>query len=534
MKRILCVLMTIAMLMAVSSASAQAEGFSLPWEFYQKVHAPGNAVRAVFRMSVDGSAEWVNALRPFSGVTFTYRGETIQGTYQHELSLDLNGEAAGTSILYGDTQQAWFRTDYLMDTLLTMPLDGSLGLSLQRLFSGQEDTNPIFWTALLGIALPDDDFSSALEPLRQSIDFWLESCQGEMTTAQEDGSTRIVIRYEITPMQIKSEMKTLLRMALQSEEILKHLQNAMSNDQIAVYLQPELLWYYDAIIDGLRLEDTLYITRTLSTLGDEISLQLEMPMSSMGQWTHFSATFASDTSAAIALASESRNIALDFSEYKNSSSGGVWRGTYRSMPVEGQNLEVDFDIVSVHTVSVTDDQDHDITSWTVNLHRAENADEDAAPFESTSMRIRAHFSAPQQTSSTQQETRQPTLFLEAEGTIGEGQFTLVGRMAPRSPWEMDILDKEGGSDITTLSIEERQELWQDIIENARVKLQRNHPEQTDDEAVEPTVEEDAAVTEDTATATDLEQVPVEAESETVPEESTDASQNETADNDGGD
>ena len=124
-----------------------------------------------------------------------------------------------------------------------------------------------------------DRMTTGMQDYLTKIDFWLEGYrENAELIALDDGTSAMEINYRLPPTAVKSQLKQLLVDLMNDEALLADLTAAMSTEQAAQYLNPELSPYYFYAVDELPLEDDLTIRRVVSLNGDTIELSVMMPL----------------------------------------------------------------------------------------------------------------------------------------------------------------------------------------------------------------------------------------------------------------
>ncbi len=306
MKRILCFLM--GMMMLLSAACAETAD-TLSKRFTRQLTG-GNGLRGKLTLTASGEAEWLNVLLPFTAADIQIRaiGEK-QGDMSAEIDDDddwqvkayvenSQGQEVGITWLYGDPKGVYLSSELLPGTLLTLPVE-KVNL-LYQLFKGEfndlffafdpiglqipgENASPTAYSAIANVLGVDaktwtDSWLPVLDRYFLALDMWLAEYGTPAFLTDEKGDTTVSATYTIPMVDVKAEAKTLVAQMLFDSELQKLLVPLLTQEQRVTYLNPTLVYFYEACIDALPMEGNVVLSRTMSAMGENVSTTIGLPL----------------------------------------------------------------------------------------------------------------------------------------------------------------------------------------------------------------------------------------------------------------
>lgn len=308
MKKFLCILL--CLVFAVSAALAETAD-TLPRKFVRQLTGgTGNGIRGKMSITASGVAEWLNVLLPFTASEIQIRalGEK-QGELSDEVSDDddwqirlyaqnNDGQAVGTTWLYGNPEGIYLRSELLPDTLLTLPVE-QVNL-LYQVFKGEYTDlffafDPVGMTkpgangnasAYQAIAnmfqIPAEEWALEWMPVLEKyflhLDLWLTSYGDPSFMTGDTGALTMSATYSIPSKDIKKEAKYLIGQMLYDTDLQNLLLPYVTLEQRITYLNPSMVYFYEACIDALPLEGDVVLAREMSSMGEIVSTSVSLPI----------------------------------------------------------------------------------------------------------------------------------------------------------------------------------------------------------------------------------------------------------------
>lgn len=488
--RILCLLLCLLL----TCSTALAADYTLPEKMNRQITF-GSGVKGAMTLAVAGGAEWLDLLLPFTGSQLQVRYIYKDGQFQCQLyATDDQEQQRALTQAYGDETHLYLRSDLLPDTLFSLPMGSAL---MDTLFGGNAE-NPTFYSVVQAIlSVPSEEWETywtpALEPYETALEQWLTQFAANPSINQSDsGSSNMTLRYDIPSDALKSAMKDLMGQALQDATLQELLRPLLSDAQQAVYLNPSLSYFYDAVIDALPLSDDLTMVRKLSTRGELISSELVMPLpENKGNWASLTLT-VTGSETALTLTGSEQAITLGLTESAISADRTFWEGHFRYLPAEGTLLSAAFTLDKEFTAS-TDEADgraHEMTHWVLkakpDLNHLEADDptrDNYADFDEITVDFSTHYSG------RALDNNPTTLELAITAQLPAVSLETAIALRTTSPWVLTPLPTDGAESVLELTGERVQELLGEFSRNAALTMTSltTLPTETAEADAEPTL-----------------------------------------------
>lgn len=306
MKRILC--LVLCLMLAIPVAMADTAD-TLPKKFARQLTG-GNGIRGKMNLTVSGVADWLNMLLPLTAADIQIRAV---GEKQGDMSENIlddddwqirfyvensEGEEAGTTWLYGNPDGMYFQSELLPGTRLALPVE-QVNL-LYQLFKGEfadlffafdpvdmkapgANGNASAYKAvaeLLGV--PEEEWEAKWMPVLEKyflqLDLWMTSYGDSSFATGDPGALTMSATYTIPADALKKEAKYIIGQMLYDNELQNLLLPYVTMEQRITYLNPSMVYFYDACIDQLPLEGDIILSREMSGLGETVSMTMELPL----------------------------------------------------------------------------------------------------------------------------------------------------------------------------------------------------------------------------------------------------------------
>lgn len=306
MKRILC--LVLSLMLAVPAALAETAD-TLQKKFARQLTG-GNGIRGKISLTASGVAEWLNVLLPFTVPDIQIRAI---GEKQGDMSADVvddddwqiklyaensEGQEVGTTWLYGNPDAVYFQSELLPNTLLTLPVE-QVNL-LYQLFKGEYADlffafDPMGMTQpgangnvsayqavadMLGIPAQEweENWMPVLEKYFLHLDLWLTSYGDPSFVTGDTGAMTMSATYTIPAADVKKEAKYLVGQMLYDTELQNLLLPYVTLEQRITYLNPSMVYFYEACIDALPLEGDIVLAREMSGMGEDVGMTVALPL----------------------------------------------------------------------------------------------------------------------------------------------------------------------------------------------------------------------------------------------------------------
>lgn len=498
MKKLICLVLSVMLVLAALPASAAIE-YSL-WEKWQRQVDFGNGIKGTLTVDVAGEAEWVKLLAPLSGVPLQIRAIHDGDVFQYRLYAEKGEEMLGLTQLYGDGQAIYLKSDLLPEMLLSLTTGGDV---MNRIAGVQEGESPSLYSAVMNIMnVPQTNWEGkwqpALSAYEEAIELWLESYASAPSVKRaEDGSATVLVRYDIPQEALKTQIKALWGNVLADATFLPLLQDQLNQAQQDAYLNPNLKYYYDQVIDALALDGNVVLEREMTAKGEAIRTEMIFPLDVEG-WTQLHVKQV-DKTTGFDLQGKDKQIVLEMTETDGNADSTAWQGRVRIIPEDKEKkaFAAAFTLVEVKSSSTDEDtRSHDISNWTVDLQPdAEYSGEGWVAFVPTELTARVHLS------SKKLQSNAVTFDVDVTAKQAEAEVAVALHLSTRSKYVMDELPTEGAENIATMDEAERTQLFIDLGMNGLTVLQMLNQETVE---AAPAETAEIAATEAPAVADDAE------------------------------
>ena len=419
----------------------------------------GSGLRGIARFNFEGGAEWAEPFVPLSGALIQFRTCTDEAGHTELLSFISKNDTDTCNLrLWGDGESLYLSTPLLEGGPVRYPWRGDFYSSL----TAQGEENPNYLSAIVNALIHADDWTTVTAPLRREVESWLMSFTGAPETITDNGRSIVCVRYRISAQAVKNELKTLLRIALNDEDLRRQIQLYLSEDQRALGFSVENLAYEDRVIDTLPLEGEIGIERRITTMGEVVSTVISFPLVPGAQgWTSLEVV-ESGGELQLELAGGDRPLALSFTRTDRGRGNTVWQGTVDAVTEDGRHLCAAWSADRSFTESVDEDYvTHEVTVF--NL-RAEPAAGNEVDFEPIALHASLFlYSGYAQTSGV-------TIEIDASADILGEHVTLTAKLLSVRQYDVNDMDVTGAVDAVGMPEAERSAIPATIIANCLATL----------------------------------------------------------------
>ena len=306
MKRLICMLL--CLILALPAAMAETAD-TLPKLFVRQLTA-GYGIRGYTRLTASGVAEWLNVLMPFiaSDIQIRAIGEK-QGDESAYVSDDddwqiklyaVNSadQEVGTTWVYGDPEGIYLQSALLPEKQLCIPV--SQVQLLYQVFKGEykdlffafdpfdmklpgANGNVAAYEAVAEmLGIPANEWTTKWMPVLEKyllqLDLWLSSYGDTSIFTSDSGKLTMSATYEIPADDIKAEAKYLLGQMLFDNDLQTLLLPYVTMEQRVTYLNPGMVYFYEACIDALDIQGKVVLSREMSAQGETVSTKVSLPI----------------------------------------------------------------------------------------------------------------------------------------------------------------------------------------------------------------------------------------------------------------
>lgn len=306
MKRMLG--LVLCLMLACSCVLAETAD-TLPRKFNRQLTG-GNGIRGYMRITASGVADWLNNLLPFTATDIQIRaigekqGEMSESIWDDDdwqirfYAKDSQDKEVGTTWLYGDPAGVYFQSELLPGTVLTVPVEQvNLLYQLMRgdyadLFfafdplamktAGNGGNVPAYQAVANILGIPAEEWEAKWLPVLEKyflhLDLWLAGYGDPFSVNSESGSLTMSANYQIPSEDLKTQAKYVIGQMLYDNELMTLLLPYVTMEQRMTYLNPTMVYFYEACIDALPLERDIILSREMSARGEIVSAKVSLPI----------------------------------------------------------------------------------------------------------------------------------------------------------------------------------------------------------------------------------------------------------------
>ena len=277
MKRVISLVLSIALALFSINIS-YAAGYTLPQRMLTQIRV-GSGLTGSFVIHGNADSTRYPFLYAIQNAEYELRGMISEGYTRYHVfqNTDNNARQFPAEILKINDQYC-FRTSFLdpgayfvadTDQLIAMLLD--LKAENPSILSGM--------LKLLYIDDTDEKKSADTSSLEKQVDLWISGFTPETNYVKnDDGSPSLTQTFSIPIESLYTTMTELIRYISQNDTAMNSLRNVFSGEQIELYFNPNLSYYYLEALANLDMTDHIVFSRTVSTLGDIIDNTLTLPL----------------------------------------------------------------------------------------------------------------------------------------------------------------------------------------------------------------------------------------------------------------
>ena len=474
MKKICSIILTIILALSVISTASAA--YTLPEKMERQLQV-GSGLKGSLVIHTNADEEMNPLIHSIRNTRFEIRGIQYEGN-QHYYIYQAGEEEtlnALTEICRMDGRY-YLRSDFLESGCILLPtMDHVINAALKS-----EGENPSIIPDLLRAVLgseTENDLNT--DSLERTVELWINTFSTASTVQSGEGSPRLSQTFSIPVEEACNAMTEVIRMISSSENYMGWFRENLTKEQIDLYLNPNLGYYYADAMKQLDMEGEIQFTRTVSTLGELINSSLFLPLDA-AKTGYSSVTFESNE--------EEKSVFLTGPD-------GV---LYIRLPMETDLKNDDYENAAIRFVRISSDREdsknvavritatrksektedtaenriHEKETYILHIARdTENLPEEIDPekiddFEDADAEIVIHYSSKPQLSSP------TTLEVFCRVTHGEYSFSLEGELKTASPWIFAPFSIDGAKDGGNYTIEDLKDLGKTWIKNAEERLIR--------------------------------------------------------------
>ena len=527
MKKSLCSL--VALILCFAVGVSYAASYTLPEKMYNQI-AIGSGMKGSFHIAVKGDDFASELLKEIADADFSIRGIfSGKDFHYYVFQTDATEQQYGLSEIYRKDGRYYFRSDMVPDTVLAFA--GTEEYIKKYLPSNGENPLPVDLIASL-LTIQGSETGEHWEPIllryQNELEMWLADFTVQAETVRMDnGFSALDFSYEIPIDSIYERIVFLFGEFSNDQDILALVNSSMTEEEKALYLNPNLLYYYQEVLKSLDIEKPVRMSKRVSAMGDVLSFKLQLPLDE--KTTGYSSlnveNINDETIYTLIKPGEAIVLGMPSSlDKKAPSYERVYRLTHiktDAKPEEKSNFSLKTKIRKDNqTYSDEDEKSHEIEHYSIQIEQTfeyfpEGFDKELIkPFDTVTIEADLHYS------SKYAQNSATTLNITADIQKKDTSIRFEGVLKTAAPWlfmPFDISNAVKTGTETDLVLAGYLADW---ISNAHSMIRHNDVQQEIPavETIEPVNEKETAETEDKQPADHTDKQ----ESEAVPMEETKA------------
>lgn len=523
MKKLICLLLCLLMVMPI----AMADDDTLPEKFQKQLITGGNGLRGTIALTASGAAEWLNYLQPFTAAQLQIRAiGQAQNAYTDMVTDDDNWQVKlyakddqdamrGLTYIYGDPQALYIKSELIPDTLLFIPADdahvlydlarGDLlklfvsvdPLSLSKQKAGK---NLPAYSAIADLFQINEEewatnWAPVMEKYETDLDMWLSCYTSGPVVSGSTGAMTMKTTFTIPSDELKAKAKAVIGTMLYDYELQALITPHVTDAQRAMYLNPSMIYFYNACIDALPLNGDIMLEREMSALGENVGMMMSLPLPALPEEiTQAAGEFLSsifslpytdvlsdidritvvqtDGDMTVSLSSPARTISLIIAESASNAETVMLDGFIRITPAAGideQPLFAAFSYKTKHTIWQDSEWvRHDDTTYALSFEPDLSLLAEDDPFRSSyvdfaPMKLELSVNYYNKTDNAYRPVQ---LDLTLAAQLQDAEFGLSAKLRVAEKWTLETLPTANAQNLIQMSDEQINTLLTTMTNNA--------------------------------------------------------------------
>lgn len=174
--------------------------------------------------------------------------------------------------------KAFLRSDLLEESVYALPdLDHLIGLLIHT----DGENASVLPELLRMIRSSGSDSAEAVhtDSLEMQLEMWMTGYAADASVESADGEApRLTQVFRIPVAELYHLIAGFINLISQDDSTMKSLRSFLSEEKIALYLNPNLAYFYEEAMNQLDLSGEIVFSRTVSTLGDPLMSSLVLPL----------------------------------------------------------------------------------------------------------------------------------------------------------------------------------------------------------------------------------------------------------------
>ncbi len=285
MKRILTMVICLVMMFAAVSAIAD-DDIPLATKLQRQMQHDGNGVKGQLTITADADASEYPFINAFQNAEFRILRNAYGDLWHlviYQAEMDETGKKEirqfNKSEIYRGEQSLFFRSDFLPNEVFQLPEEISMILPEGMTKGENPSLNPVFLSLLNMNEVTSQKQDAAIEKYSKMLEKWIDGFQEiPEQIRNEDGSMLMKMSCIVPAEEVCREIAEIVTTAAADPEMDGYFSQIMTDEQKAVYLNPDLGYYYMEALAGSAITGDVRYTRMKTALGQTVSKELILPI----------------------------------------------------------------------------------------------------------------------------------------------------------------------------------------------------------------------------------------------------------------
>lgn len=334
MKRVLALILALMVLAAVPFASGESLPSYTLTEKMERQVAIGSGFRGSMTFQISGSSDFASTWGMMSDVPLELRAIRSGFDFQTDVYAFANEIEYGRTKFFGNDLEVALVSELVPGKKIAFPIDSTL---INILFPREE--NPSMISAMESLlTLTEEEqavWAETFAPYFQEVERWLNTYATTPDLSENEAGEKVMsIAYEIPFSAVASEAVNIISKLASDTEARSLLETKLTPEQMALYLNPNLAYYYESAMKGLSLEGSISLAREMTTMGKVLSTRMTFPMAE-NRWGYQTLTLESDEETLdVTLSSEAATLSVSLLEHKSTRDHVAYDGIIRLVQLE--------------------------------------------------------------------------------------------------------------------------------------------------------------------------------------------------------
>ena len=423
------------------TGTCHAASYTLPEKMNNQLSI-GSGLKGTFTVTAEGERFRTPFLEAVTDAEWDIRGICSgNDLHYYVFQSDEQEQQSAFSELYRKDGIYYFRSDMVQGKILAFPI---VSQYLESLFpaDGENGSASSFVSKI--IALPENVRKDTWEPVLQryqnELEMWLADFTVKADTVKiENGLSALDFSYEIPMDSINAEIVKLYGEFAADPEVTALLSTVMSEEEKAVYLNGNLMYFYLDALQSLQLDRPVRMSKRVSAIGDLLRFKLELPLDERTSGYQSIDIETVDQLTVITLTKTEEVTVLAFPDTEKlkqpSFEQSVWFARVNSDPEKSKdNKALRIDIRKSNNSYEKDEKTHETDHYDVTIQKdtvylPEDTDFSLIPdFDQIDIQIDLHYS------SKYAQNSATTLEISADIKEGDAKIEITGKLKTAAPW----------------------------------------------------------------------------------------------------